>query len=115
VCAHNVGARYLFNMSADGVFPRALSGVHARHGSPHIASMVMSAAALAVNMVVVVLNIDAMAFYAAVLGVAALTGITVQFVTAIAIPIYLKRTGNHKDHVMKSIVLPLAAAAGFGS
>ena len=49
VCAHNVGARYLFNMSADGVFPRALSGVHARHGSPHIASMVMSAAALAVD------------------------------------------------------------------
>jgi amino acid transporter len=115
VCAHNVGARYLFNMSADGVFPRALSGVHPRHGSPYIASMVMSAAALAVNVAVVVLDIDAMAFYAAVLGVAALTGISVQFITAIAIPVYLKRTGNHRGHLMKSIVLPSAAAVGFGT
>ena len=115
VCAHNVGARYLFNLSADGVFPRSLSGVHPRHGSPYVASMVMSAAALALNAAVVVLHIDEMAFYAALLGVAALTGITMQFLTAVAVPAYLKRTGNHKDHVMKSIVLPLAAAVGFGT
>ncbi|MEB3370541.1 APC family permease [Saccharopolyspora mangrovi] len=114
VCAHNVGSRYLFNLSADGVFPRALSGVHARHGSPHVASMVLSAAALAVNLVVVVLQIDAMVFYAALLGVAALTGISVQFVTAIAIPTYLVRNGHHKQHLAKSIVLPLIAAVGFG-
>lgn len=115
VCAHNVGARYLFNLSADGVFPRSLSAVHPRHGSPYVASMVMSAAALALNAAVVVLGIDEMAFYAALLGVAALTGITVQFLTAVAVPAYLKRTGNHKGHVIKSIVLPLAAAVGFGT
>ncbi|WP_280417274.1 APC family permease [Nocardia carnea] len=115
VCGHNVGARYLFNLGADGVFPRIVSRVHSRHGSPHIASIAMSAAALVVNLVVVLLGIDALAFYAAILGIAALIGITVQFLTAVAIPIYLRSTGNHTGHMLRSIVLPLMAAAGFGA
>lgn len=114
VCAHNVGARYLFNLSADGVIPRALSKVHPRHGSPYRASLAMSAAALAVNAAVVLLHIDSMAFYAAILGVAALSGISVQFITAVAIPTYLTRTGKHRGHVLKSIVSPVFAAIGFG-
>lgn len=115
VCAHNVGARYLFNLSADGVMPRSLSRVHARHGSPHVASMVVSAAALLVNVLVVALGLDAMAFYAAVLGVAALTGVTVFFLTAVAVLVYLRRTGNHTTHPWRSVILPSAAAVGFGT
>jgi amino acid transporter len=114
VCAHNVGSRYLFNLGADGVFPRALSGVHARHGSPHVASIAMSAAVLAVNAAIVAFHIDEMAFYTALLGVAALGGVTVQFLTAIAIPVYLRRSGKHRGHLAKSVILPLAGAVGFG-
>ncbi|MBY3987833.1 APC family permease [Rhodococcus fascians] len=114
VCAHNVGARYLFNLSADGVIPRALSRVHPRHGSPYRASMAMSVAALVLNGGVVLLHIESMAFYGAMLGIAALTGISVQFVTAVAIPVYLTRTGNHRGHVLKSVVAPVFAAIGFG-
>lgn len=39
---HNILARYLYCLGLDGTFPRALAAVHARHGSPHRASMMVT-------------------------------------------------------------------------
>jgi amino acid transporter len=114
ICAHNVAARYLFNLGADGVAPRAIAVAHPRFGSPYRASMVVSAAVLIANLIVVVAGVDSMAFYGALLGIAALTGISVQFLASIAIPVYLARHDKWRGHVFASFIAPAVAIAGFG-
>jgi amino acid transporter len=42
LAAHNIAARYVFNLSADKVLPTTMSAVHKRHGSPHVASVATS-------------------------------------------------------------------------
>lgn len=39
---HNIIARYLFSLGSDKVLPPVLGRVHARHGSPHVASLVLT-------------------------------------------------------------------------
>jgi amino acid transporter len=114
ICAHNVAARYLFNLGADGVVSRSLAAVHPRFGSPYRASIVVSIAVLIANLVVVIAGVDAMVFYGALLGIAALTGISVQFLTSIAIPVYLIRHDKWRGHVFASLVAPFVALIGFG-
>lgn len=114
ICAHNVAARYLFNLGADGVVSRKLAVPHPRFGSPYRASMAVSAAVLIANLIVVVAGIDSMAFYGALLGIAALTGISVQLIASIAIPVYLARHDKWRGHVFASFIAPLIAIGGFG-
>lgn len=45
---HNVTARYLFVLGRRRCLPQALGRVHARHGSPHVASLAVSCFALLV-------------------------------------------------------------------
>lgn len=45
---HNASTRYLFNLSADGAFPRPLSAVHHRFRSPFASSLGISGAVLIV-------------------------------------------------------------------
>ncbi|KRC53081.1 MULTISPECIES: APC family permease [unclassified Nocardioides] len=77
--AHNVASRYVFNLSADGILPRALSGVHQRHGSPHAASLAMSVATAVIFVPIVVLDVEPLAFYAAILGIASVATLAVFF------------------------------------
>jgi amino acid transporter len=114
LCAHNIGARYLFNLSADGVLPRSLSGVHSRHGSPHRASVVVSLAALLLNVFVAFMGVDPIAFYAAMLGIAAFGGTFIFFATSISIPVYMKRLGSRDHGPLTTLILPIIAAVGLG-
>ncbi|WP_416061854.1 APC family permease [Rhodococcus indonesiensis] len=114
ICAHNVAARYLFNLGADGVVSRSVAAVHPRFGSPYRASMIVSAAMLIANLVVVVAGVDSMVFYGALLGIAALTGISVQLLTAVAIPVYLTRHDKWRGHLFSSFLAPFVTIVGFG-
>ncbi|MDV7241692.1 MULTISPECIES: APC family permease [Rhodococcus] len=114
ICAHNVAARYLFNLGADGVVSPSVAVAHSRFGSPYRASMVVSVAVLIANLIVVVAGIDSMVFYGALLGIAALTGISVMVLTSIAVPVYLIRHDKWRGHVFASFVAPFVALIGFG-
>jgi amino acid transporter len=113
LCAHNVATRYAFNLSADGILPRALSGVHRRHGSPHVASIAVSAASL-VAFIPALLGTEPYSFYGASLGLAALGGLTVFFATGIAIARYMRGTGRVETFVRRA-VLPAVATVGIGA
>ncbi|WP_459985468.1 APC family permease [Nocardioides sp. AN3] len=112
--AHNVAARYAFNLSADGILPRRLSGVHKRHGSPHIASVAVTVATAVILLPIIVLHIDPYAFYAAVLGIASVTGLSVFFASNVAVMRYMRSVGS-RESALHRVVLPVLAAIGLGA
>lgn len=114
LAAHNITARYGFNLSADGILPKRLSGVHARHGSPHISSIATSGAGLLLNVIIVLAGVSAIGFYTAMLGITSFVILGVIFACAIAVPIYLHRHGRNHS-VWSRIVFPVVAIAGLGA
>jgi amino acid transporter len=112
--AHNVAARYAFNLSADGILPRRLSGVHKAHGSPHVASVAVSIASAAIFVPVLALHLDPYTFYAAILGIASVMGLLVFFSSNLAVMRYMRTIGE-RENPMHRVILPAVAAIGLGS
>jgi amino acid transporter len=114
LAGHNITARYLFNLSADKIFPRKLSTVHRRHGSPYLASMATSGAGLVLNLIVAVVGLGAIEVYAAMLGITSFVILAVIFVASIAVPLYLRRHGMGHT-VWSRILFPILGIAGLGA
>ncbi|MEX0158703.1 APC family permease [Microbacterium sp. LMI13-1-1.1] len=106
LAGHNIVSRYLFNLGADRILPRALSRVHPIQGSPHRASMTASVAAFALNIVFVIIGVDPSASYAMMLGMTSLVLIVVMFITNIAIGVYLHRYGRREFSFWARVVSP---------
>ncbi|GAB3001379.1 APC family permease [Streptomyces pseudoechinosporeus] len=112
LAGHNIVSRYVFNLSADRILPKGLSGVHAKFGSPHTASMAVSIAALGVNIPVIVLDVDPVQFYAAALGITSLVLVLAILLTNIAVPVYMRKHGGDLFSVWATVVCPLIAGVG---
>ncbi|MEB3370540.1 APC family permease [Saccharopolyspora mangrovi] len=112
LAGHNIVSRYVFNLSADRILPSRLSGVHARQGSPHVASVATSVAALLANVPVIVLNLEPMRFYAAMLGIASFVLIVAILLTDIAVPLYMRRHGGELATFWATVACPFVAAVG---
>lgn len=114
LAGHNIVSRYLFNLGADGILPKQLSKVHAKQGSPYLASIVASLACLAVNIPAILANVDPTAFYAAMLGMTSLVLIVVLFICNFAILAYLHRHGRDQFSFVPRVIAPTLAAIGLG-
>jgi amino acid transporter len=112
LAGHNIVSRYVFNLSADRILPSQLSGVHVKHGSPHIASVATSAAAFLVNVPVVLLDLDPIKFYAAMLGMTSFVLISAILLTNIAVPLYMRRHGGELFTPWATLVCPVIAGVG---
>lgn len=112
LAGHNIVARYVFNLSADRILPVSLSQVHKKHGSPHLASIATSIAALLATIPVAISDVDPMAYYAAMLGITSLVLITVIFLTNIAIPLYMWRHARESFSLYSTLVCPILAGIG---
>ncbi len=115
LAAHNITARYLFNLSADKIFPGKLSSVHRRHGSPHIASITTSAAALVVNLVVIATGVGAITFYTAMIGITSFVILAVIFTAGLAILVCLNRHASQRYTAWSRLVFPVLAILGLGA
>jgi amino acid transporter len=114
LAGHNITARYVFNLSADKIFPRKLSRVHPRHGSPYLASIATSTAGLILNLIAAVLGLAAIDFYTALLGITNFVILAVIFIASIAVPLYLRRQGGQHT-VWSRVVFPALGALGLGT
>ncbi|MER7395251.1 APC family permease [Streptomyces sp. NPDC000151] len=112
VAGHNIVSRYLFNLAADRILPRQLGAVHPRHRSPHRASVVASLAALAVNVPVVILGLEPLGFYAAMLGITSFVLILAMFLTNLSVPVYMRRHGKGHASMWTTVLCPLLAGTG---
>lgn len=112
---HNVLTRYQHAMSAAGVLPDRLSGVHARHLSPHVSSIVQTATAGVLLAVFAVLGLDPLLqVFTWFSGVATVAIVALMAVTSIAVIVYFAR--NRADRrAWNTIVAPALGFAGLAA
>ncbi|WP_078616533.1 APC family permease [Streptomyces sp. 351MFTsu5.1] len=95
LAAHNITARYVFNLGADGIFPRRFGRPHERHASPHRASFALSVTALLVLAVFVVADVPEADLYARLAGLYSYAFVILLVLVALAIGAYLLRDRVH--------------------
>lgn len=114
LAAHNITSRYVFNLGADSILPSRMASVHKRHGSPHVASVATSIAALVLNGIAVFSGLDPLAFYAAMLGMTSFMGLAIIFICNISVAVYLRRVGGALASNWAAVVSPILAGIGLG-
>ena len=89
---HNVVSRYLFALSQRDVLPASLSRPHAKHGSPHRASLWISAVVAISVVLAVVFRLDPAAqFYTWFAGATTVGIVVLLIATSIAVLVYFGR------------------------
>ncbi|KWX21007.1 amino acid transporter [Mycolicibacterium wolinskyi] len=89
---HNVASRYVFALSQRDVLPSALSRPHGRHGSPHRASLWISAVVALSVLLAVVFGLDPAAqFYTWFAGATTVGVVVLMIATSVAVLVYFRR------------------------
>lgn len=90
---HNAISRYSHALSRSGFAPRGLSAVHARHGSPHVGSLVQTASAFILVGIFALAGADpVLELFTWMAGVATVAMLVVMVLTSIAIVIFFARS-----------------------
>lgn len=109
---HNVVSRYLFALSGRGVLPAAFGRPHTRHGSPHIASLALSALILAVVGVATVARLDpSTEFYTWLSGITTVGVLALMVLTSAAVLTFFARDRRHYS-LWRVRVAPALGLAG---
>ncbi|OBJ38677.1 amino acid transporter [Mycolicibacterium mucogenicum] len=109
---HNVVSRYLFALSGRGVLPAAFGRPHARHGSPHAASLALSALILAIIGVAIVAKLDpSTEFYTWLSGITTVGVLALMVLTSAAVLTFFARDRRHYS-VLRVRVAPALGLAG---
>ncbi|MEV7768734.1 APC family permease [Microbacterium sp. NPDC086615] len=109
---HNVLTRYQHAMAGAGVLPDRIGGVHARHLSPHVSSIVQTATAAVLTAVFAVLNLDPLLqVFTWFAGVATLAIAVLMAATSVAVIVYFARTRADR-RVWNTIVAPALGFVG---
>lgn len=104
---HNILSRYVFSLSQDRIFPSSLAQVHARHGSPHRASIIVSVTAALVTAFLASKRIDPYDIYAECSGMAGYVLLVLQILTSLAVIAFF-RSGHHAN-IWRRLIAPLAS------
>ena len=89
---HNVASRYVFALSQRDVLPPALSRPHGRHGSPHRASLWISAVVALSVLLAVMFGLDPAAqFYTWFAGATTVGVVVLMIATSVAVLVYFSR------------------------
>ncbi|MCW0214513.1 MAG: APC family permease [Pseudonocardia sp.] len=90
---HNVLARYFFALGNSGALPAACGRSHARHTSPHVASLTQSVSALAFVVIFAIAGMDPVAqVFAWMAGTATLGVLALMALTCAAVLVFFRRT-----------------------
>ncbi|MFD7956120.1 APC family permease [Streptomyces ardesiacus] len=110
LAAHNITARYVFNLGADGILPRRFGQAHERHVSPHRASFALGVVALLVLAVFVIAKVPEGDLYARLAGLYSYAFVILLVLVALAIGVFLVRDRVHG----KAVGPALASLVAFG-
>lgn len=112
---HNVASRYVFALSQHDVLPESLSYAHARHGSPHQASLWISGVVAVSLVFAAVFNLDpATQFYTWFAGATTVGFVVLLIATSVAVLVYFARDrrGNTQWRVRIAPALGLVGLLG---
>ena len=103
---HNVTARYLFSLGNSGVLPDQCGRSHHRHGSPHVASVLVSVIAAALVVASVAAGLDPVAeVFAWLAGIATVGVVALMLFTCLAVVVFFRRNGLD-DRPWPTLVAP---------
>jgi amino acid transporter len=106
---HNVIARYLHSLGNTAVLPRSCGRSHARHGSPHVGSVIVSVVAGLLILAAVAAGLDPVAqVFAWLAGIATVGVVALMVITCVAVLVFFRRTG------VDSRLWPTVVAPGLG-
>jgi len=101
---HNVVSRYIFALAQKDVLPASLSRPHAKHGSPHQASLWISAVVAVSVALAVVFNLDPAAqFYTWFAGATTVGIVVLLIATSIAVLVYFGK--NRRGHSLWRVAI----------
>ncbi|WP_027863031.1 APC family permease [Marmoricola sp. URHB0036] len=112
IAVHGVLSRYLFNLGVDRILPRRLGAVHARHGSPHQASVFGSIIIVAGYLVSVLLNADPSILYAQLWGIFGYALQILFVLTTLAVLAFMWRKRPSDTTVWHRAIAPVLALVG---
>jgi amino acid transporter len=108
---HNAANRYLFALGRERVLPRWLGGVHARHGSPHRASLAQTAVTVVVVAAFAVAGLDPYLNLATtMLGLGTLGIIVLQAAAGLATIVFFRN--RPERHWWRTVVAPGLGVVG---
>lgn len=113
VSIHNASTRYLFNLSADGALPSALSIVHARFKSPARASLTVSLVVMAVFLLFKLKGGDPTVLYGQFAGLGSTGVIFLMALLSISVIVWFSKKEAESEGYpskWKTLVAPLASA-----
>jgi len=110
IAAHNITARYLFNLAGDGIFPRALGEAHPRHVSPHRASLTLSVLSALTIGVIIAVKMDELTMYARFAGLYSYAFLMLLVLVSLAVGVYLLRD-SEKPAVAKAVAAFISCGA----
>jgi amino acid transporter len=90
---HNVLARYVFSLGNTGVLPVVCGRSHARHASPHVASLVTSGVGALVMAVCVIAGLDpVLEIFTWLAGIASVGIVVLMLLACLAVIVFFRRT-----------------------
>jgi amino acid transporter len=112
LASHNILARYVFNLAADGILPRALGAVHRRHGSPYRSSVAVSVAVIAGLAPLILVGTAPELLYARLVGGFGYALLLLLLLATVAVAVYLNRTRPVGSTLWQRTLAPGCAFCG---
>lgn len=111
---HNAASRYLFALGREGMMPHVFGGFHARHLSPHIASLTVTGSTVLILGFMALLRADPYTVIAAgFVGLGTLGIIFVQAITAVAVLVFFWKRADRS--LWRGVIAPAVGALGLGA
>lgn len=115
VALHNVIVRYMFNLGVDGVLPKALGQSHRRLGSPHRASLALSAVTVVYLAASALSGGSPQRIFTILAGVQGYGFVVLLFMAAVGIAAYLIRHRGAEMSVLQWGIAPTISALVTGA
>ncbi|MGI5454225.1 APC family permease [Streptomyces sp. CA-249302] len=107
---HNAINRYSLALSEEGVLPKALGRIHARHRSPYVSGIAQTLLGAVVVIAFWAAGADPYGQLLLWVNTPGMIGLfTLQLLVAIAVPCYFRRV-SHQEGALRTVVAPVAAA-----
>jgi amino acid transporter len=109
---HNVLSRYFFSLGNSGVVPAACGRSHARHASPHVASLVTTGLGVALMAVSAIARLDpVLEVFTWLAGIASVGIVGLMLLACVAVLVFFRRTGVDR-RPWQTVVAPTLGVLG---
>ena len=109
---HNVLSRYFFSLGNTGVLPGICGRSHARHASPHVASLVTTTVGAVLMAVGAIAGLDPVTqIFTWLAGVASVGIVVLMLLACLAVIVFFRRTQTHR-RPWNSLIAPSLGLVG---